>query len=62
MKIIFQTKEQSNDKQLERFLNLSKAERFCKFLELSLRINKFPMKNKIIKNDTNFIIYFKSKE
>lgn len=62
MKVTFQTKEQSNDRQLESFLNLTKAERFHHFLQLSMRINSFPTKNKIIKSDTNFIINFKPKE
>ena len=32
MKVTFQTKEQSNAKQLDDFLKLSKAERFFRFM------------------------------
>ena len=62
MKVSFQTKEESNKMQLESFLKLSKAERFHQFLLLSIRINSFPTKNKIIGKETNFIINFKPKE
>jgi len=62
MKISFQTKEESNKKQLEYFLNLSKTERFQLFLQLSKRINSFPTKSKILTNKANFTINFKPRE
>jgi len=59
MKVNFQTKEESNKKQLDDFLKLSKAERFYQFLRLIGEIKKFPIKNKII-NNSNFFIEIKS--
>ena len=56
MEIRFQTKEESNRKQEEEFLKLSKIERIYSFLRLSERISKFPVKNKIDKNKDNFQI------
>ncbi len=59
MELYFQTKEESNRKQLEDFLKLSKGERFYQFLRLMEKVNQFPMKHK---NDTNsnFIIQIKA--
>lgn len=56
MKLIFQTKEESNSKQREEFLKLSGAERLVAFFELSRKINKFPSKVKVDKTIGNFII------
>lgn len=61
MEIRFQTKEESNKRQQEDFLRLSKTERFYSFLRLSQRISEFPVKNKIDKNKDNFQIIIKSK-
>ena len=55
MEIRFQTKEESNKKQLEDFLKLSGAERVCRFLELSAQLKKFPTKHKPDKS-SNFTI------
>ena len=59
MKVTFQTKEESNKKQLDDFLKLSKPERFYQFLRLMEKVNQFPMKHK---KDTssNFIIQIKA--
>jgi hypothetical protein len=59
MKISFQTKEESNKKQLDDFLKLSKSDRIYSFIRLSESIPKFPVKNKVDKNKDNFIIYIK---
>ena len=56
MEIKFQTKEESNQQQQEAFLKLSKTERFYSFLNLMERMSQFPTKNKIDKNNDNFII------
>lgn len=56
MKIIFQTKEESNSKQREDFLKLSGAERVTQFFELSRKINSFSSKVKIDKTIGNYII------
>lgn len=57
MKVVFQTKEESNKKQLDDFLKLSKADRFYSFLRLSETIiTRFPVKHKKDKNSANFII------
>jgi hypothetical protein len=61
MKISFQTKEESNKKQLDDFLKLSKSDRIYSFIRLSESISKFPVKNKVVKNKDNFIIYIKPK-
>ncbi|MET3028365.1 hypothetical protein ABXT06_16920 [Flavobacterium sp. UW10123] len=61
MEIRFQTKEESNKRQQEDFLSLSKVERFYSFLRLSERISAFPVKNKVDKNKDNFLIVIKSK-
>lgn len=61
MEIRFQTKEESNKKQKEDFLKLSKTERFYSFLRLSERISRFPVKNKVDKNKDNFIIVINAK-
>ncbi|AOW08853.1 hypothetical protein EM308_04670 [Flavobacterium gilvum] len=61
MEIRFQTKEESNQRQQEDFLKLSKVERFYSFLRLSERISKFPVKNRDNKNKDNFLIVIPSK-
>ncbi len=61
MKIYFQTKEESNKKQLEDFLQLSKVERIYSFLDLILKMKQFPTKNIKENNKNNFIIELKSK-
>jgi hypothetical protein len=61
MEIRFQTKEESNKKQQEDFLKLSKAERIYNFLDLILKMKQFPMKNKPENKKNNFIIVLKSK-
>ncbi|MBG6111230.1 hypothetical protein IWX84_002114 [Flavobacterium sp. CG_9.10] len=60
MEIQFQTKEESNKKQLENFLKLSKIERIYSFLNLIYRVNQFSTKNKVDKS-ANFLITIKSK-
>ena len=60
MEIQFQTKEESNKKQLENFLILSKIERIYSFLNLMYRVNQFSTKNKVDKS-ANFLITIKSK-
>lgn len=60
MEIQFQTKEESNKKQLENFLKLSKIERIYSFLNLMYRVNQFSTKNKVDKS-ANFLITIKSK-
>jgi len=59
MELHFQTKEESNRKQLEDLLKLSKTERFYRFLRLMEKVNQFPIKHK---NDinSNFIIQIKA--
>ena len=59
MELHFQTKEESNRKQWEDFLKLSKTKRFYQFLRLMEKVNQFPMKHK---NDinSNFIIQIKA--
>jgi hypothetical protein len=61
MKILFQTKEESNKQQQEDFLKLSKVERIYSFLRLMERVSQFPVKNKVNKNKDNFLIVIKSK-
>lgn len=60
MELFFQTKEESNQKQLEDFFKLSKVERFYQFLRLMEKVKKFPIKHKM-ENNTNFIIEIKSR-
>jgi len=56
MKVVFQTKEESNKNQLDDFLKLSKADRFFSFLRLSESIvTRFPVNHKKVKNSGNFI-------
>ena len=59
MELHFQTKEESNRKQLEDFLKLSKIERFYQFLRLMEKVNQFPIKHKNEIN-SNFIIQIKA--
>ena len=61
MEIRFQTKQESNKRQQEDFLKLSKVERIYSFLRLMERVNQFPVKNKVNKNKDNFLIVIKSK-
>jgi hypothetical protein len=61
MEIHFQTKEESNQKQLEDFLKLSKADRFYSFLRLMYMMKKFPTKKKLEQKKGNFVIVIKSK-
>lgn len=61
MKITFQTKEESNQKQREEFLKLSGAERVIAFFVLSKKISAFPTKRKPLP-DANFIIDFTKKK
>lgn len=60
MEIHFQTKEESNEKQLESFIKLSKIERIDSFLNLMYRVNQFSTKNKVNKS-ASFLITIKSK-
>lgn len=60
MEISFTTKEESNKKREEEFLELKPIERIYKFLELVVRVNKFPTKEKKEKNN-NFVIEIKTK-
>lgn len=60
MELHFQTKEESNKKQLELFLKLSKTERFYSFLSLMEKMKRFPIKNKRDYKKDNFIINIKS--
>ncbi|MFY0483378.1 hypothetical protein ACI6PS_12315 [Flavobacterium sp. PLA-1-15] len=60
MKIQFQTKDDSNKKQLEDFLKLSKAERIYSFLKLMYRMKQFPQKKESSKKE-NFLITIPSK-
>jgi len=55
MKIQFQTKEESNKKQLDDFLKLSKQERIYSFLRLMQDIKRFPTKVEDDKK-SNFLI------
>lgn len=63
MEIRFQTKEESNRQQQEEFLNLSGANRFFRFLELSRAINRvMPVKDKLSfeeKYKDNFLLIHK---
>jgi hypothetical protein len=56
MKIVFQTKQESNQQQLESFLALSGAERLYSFLRLSKRISNFPVKKQEKQKTKNFVI------
>jgi hypothetical protein len=53
MEIKFQSKEESNKRQEEEFLALSREERFLRFIELSNSILKFPSKSDQ-SDDSNF--------
>ena len=53
MEIKFQSKEESNKRQEEEFLALSREERFLRFIELSNSILKFPSKTDK-SDDSNF--------
>ena len=60
MKIQFQTKDESNKKQLDDFLKLSKQERIYSFLRLMQEMKRFPIK--VEKKETsNFLIVINSK-
>ena len=60
MKITFQTKEESNKKQLDDFLKLSKVERIYSFIGFIFKSKQLPKKGARQKN-TNFLIEIKSK-
>ena len=55
MEIIFTTKQESNKRRQEEFLKLEPIERIYTFLELVVRVNKFPTKKNKEKNN-NFVI------
>ena len=59
MEITFTIKEESNKRREEEFLKLEPIERIYKFLELVVRVNKFPTKHKKEKNN-NFVIEIKT--
>ena len=57
MEIHYTTKEESNEKREEAFLQLSGTERFLEFLRLSKKINTtFPSGNNKPINPDNFIL------
>jgi hypothetical protein len=60
MEIHFQTKEESNKKQLEDFLKLSKVDRIYSFLGLILKMKQFTTKHEIENKNNNFVIELKS--
>ncbi len=60
MKITFQTKEESNKKQLDDFLKLSKAERIYSFIDMIVKSKQLPKKEENQKTN-NFLIEIKSK-
>jgi hypothetical protein len=60
MKMRFQTKEESNAIQLEKFLKLSKIDRIYSFLNLMYKVNQYPTKVKEVKS-ANFLITIKTK-
>ncbi len=62
MEIKFQTKEQSNQQQQDAFLKLSKVNRIYAFLHLMERMNQFPVKNKVVSNQDNFLILIPEKK
>ena len=61
MEVRFQTKEESNKQQQDDFLKLSKVERVYAFWRLMERMSRFPVKNKLTENKSNFIIELKPK-
>ena len=62
MEIQFQSKEESNKQQLIQFLKLSKAERIYNFLNLALKVNQYPRKEKTEKKSANFVIEIKNQK
>lgn len=62
MELRFQTKEESNQLQQDKFLKLSKLERLYAFFRLMEQMSKFPIKNKEDKNKDNFIIVINTKK
>ncbi len=60
MEIQFQTKKDSNKKQLDDFLKLSKQERIYSFLKLIYEMRRFPTKAETEKS-SNFLIVINSK-
>jgi hypothetical protein len=60
MEVQYQSKEESNKKQLESFLKLTKAERFYSFLNLVYKVNQFPTK-KATSKSSNFLIVINTK-
>ena len=61
MKLTFQTKEESNQRQRDAFLKLSKSERVFAFYRLMERIKQFPVKNPKEKENSNFMIVLKAR-
>ena len=61
MQITFQTKEESNARQLEDFLKLSKSERIYSFVSLIMKSKQLP-KKQIVPKSTNFFIEIISKQ
>ena len=61
MKIIFQTKEESNKERETAFLKLTGAERISSFLNLMEQVSKFPTKYKK-KKTNNFLIILPSQD
>jgi len=61
MELHFQTKEESNKKQLDTFLQLSGAERVASFLRLSEKLYHLYPKNKKTTKTANFEIVIKAK-
>jgi hypothetical protein len=58
MEISFNTKAESNLKQELEFLKLSKIERIYNFINLVVKVNKFPTKNK--RETKSFVIEIKT--
>jgi hypothetical protein len=56
MEINFRSKEESNQIQRDRFLELSPANRIYSFIELTYIFNSFPSHSKKNKKGNNFII------
>jgi hypothetical protein len=62
MKIIYQTKEESNRQQIADFIGLSKQDRLIRFFELSKCFMQFPTKNNVDKTEGNYILTMKKNE
>lgn len=58
MELLFQTKEESNQQQVEEFLKLPKTERVLHFLSMVEQFNQFPSKKKEEKSGNfNIVIH-----